>query len=84
LWLRLTLTARRVARTIADVTNVSAILERIRQLKGEFGAAHAEGMRALATHDHEALRRSMESETRMVAEHIALVRLMQDASGKHG
>jgi hypothetical protein len=68
-------------RILADVSD---LLERIRQLKADFSSAHAEGMRALATHDHEALRRSMEAETRLVAEHIALVRLMQDAYGKHG
>jgi hypothetical protein len=63
---------------------VSDILERIRQLRAEFSAAHAEGKRALATHDHAALLRSMETETRIVAEHIALVRLMSDVSVKRG
>jgi hypothetical protein len=66
------------------IVDVSDILERIRQLKAEFSAAHAEGKRALAAHDHEALLRSMEAETRIVAEHIALVRLMPDVSAKRG
>lgn len=64
--------------------DVSDILERIRQLRAEFRVAHTKGMHALTRHDHEALRRSMDTEARLVAEHIALVRLMSDASDKRG
>jgi hypothetical protein len=52
---------------------MAGIVARMRELKAAFDAAHADGMRALETHDHVALSRAIDNERRILDEQIALV-----------